>query len=131
MATLVVFHREALGGWTVVVLAALAIWALINPRAFPPPASTRSWASRAVLGERLWLADPRTGLALRGLIRGGMVLATIGLVPLAWGLFAIAAGPTLLGLGLTLAGKFVFLHAMVRLYDAAAAADPAIGSWLR
>jgi hypothetical protein len=28
----------------------------VNPRAFPPPASTKSWAARAVLGERIYLA---------------------------------------------------------------------------
>ncbi|WNN88974.1 hypothetical protein P0S91_22390 [Gloeocapsopsis dulcis] len=27
----------------------------LNPRIFPPPASTNNWAAKAVLGERVWL----------------------------------------------------------------------------
>ena len=54
-ATLVLFLRPTLGAWTVVLLAILIAWSWLNPRAFPPPASTSSWAARAVMGERLWL----------------------------------------------------------------------------
>ncbi len=43
-------------GWACLIpVAVLALWLWLNPRVFPPPVSTRSWASRAVLGERVFL----------------------------------------------------------------------------
>lgn len=43
-------------GWACLVpVALLALWLWLNPRIFSPPASTQSWASRAVLGERVFL----------------------------------------------------------------------------
>lgn len=43
-------------GWIALLpVALLALWLWLNPRVFPPPASTQSWASRAVLGERVFL----------------------------------------------------------------------------
>jgi hypothetical protein len=37
--------------------AAVAAWFAINPVVFPEPADDRAWASRAMLGEELWLVD--------------------------------------------------------------------------
>jgi len=43
-------------GWLALFpLALLAVWLWLNTRVFPPPASTQSWASRVVLGERVFL----------------------------------------------------------------------------
>lgn len=43
-------------GWIALLpVALLALWLWLNPRVFSPPASTQSWASRAVLGERVFL----------------------------------------------------------------------------
>lgn len=30
-------------------------WLMVNPAVFPPPASDRRWATRAILGEELWI----------------------------------------------------------------------------
>jgi uncharacterized protein DUF6653 len=35
----------------------VAVFLIINPRLFPPPRSTQSWASKAVLGERIWVRE--------------------------------------------------------------------------
>ncbi|PSK98431.1 hypothetical protein CLV63_105105 [Murinocardiopsis flavida] len=37
--------------------AAVAAWFAVNPVIFPEPAHNRAWASRAMLGEELWLLD--------------------------------------------------------------------------
>jgi hypothetical protein len=44
-----------IGWYAPAPIALLAIWLWLNPRIFPPPVSTQSWASRAVLGERVFL----------------------------------------------------------------------------
>jgi hypothetical protein len=128
-AALVLLARETLGAWTWVMIAGLAGWALVNPRAFPPPASTASWASRAVLGERLWLEQGRPA---DGAIRLSLALSAAGLLPLAWGIVRLSPTVALVGLAITLAGKFLFLHYMVRRFDAATADDdPMVRAWRR
>jgi hypothetical protein len=120
-AVLVLWSRDRLGGWTLALLAALALWAWLNPRVFPRPRSTAGWASRAVLGERLWLdpaAAPLPAGAARP-IRLAVAVALLGLLPLAWGVWQLAPLPTLVGLAATLGGKLWFLDRMVRLHDAA------------
>jgi hypothetical protein len=81
-----------------------------------------------VLGERLWLEQGRPA---DGTIRLGLALSALGLLPLAWGVLRLAPVAALVGLAITLAGKFLFLHVMVRRFDAAAAHDPAVRAWLR
>ena len=35
----------------------VAFWLAINPVIFPKPADDRNWATRAMLGEELWIVD--------------------------------------------------------------------------
>lgn len=46
--------------------AAVGAWFAINPVVFPEPADERAWATRAMLGEELWVVDrPRdAGMAV-------------------------------------------------------------------
>jgi hypothetical protein len=133
LATLVLYARPALGSWTAAALLALAAWAWVNPRAFPPPRSTASWASRAVMGERIWLERDRVPIptALARSVTPTLAVAVAGLPPLAWGLWQREPWPTLAGLGLSTGGKVLFLERMVRLYDDMAARHPIYRAWLR
>lgn len=44
--------------------AAVAAWFAVNPVIFPEPADRRAWATRAVLGEELWILDRPKDAAL-------------------------------------------------------------------
>ena len=130
---LVVFLRGPLGGWTWLLLAALFGWTLINPKAFPPPALTDSWASRGVLGERVWLnrkAVPIPPHHARWAL--GLSLATgLFLIPLIWGLYALDPWATALGaIGASMA-KLWFIDRMVWLYQDMQDATPEYAGWLR
>jgi hypothetical protein len=52
---LALWSMHWIGWYCLVPISLLAVWFWLNPRIFPPPASTQSWASRAVLGERVYL----------------------------------------------------------------------------
>lgn len=117
--TAVLYMRPSLGPWTVGLLAVLLAWSWLNPRAFPPPASTSSWAARAVLGERLWLArsaSPPPGTATA--VRCAIALSAAGTLVLAFGLWRLSLPVTAIGLAVAIAGKLWFLDRMVRLHDA-------------
>ena len=117
--SLTVFFRDLLGPWLWLVLGLLMLWALVNPRTFPPPASTDNWASKGVFGERVWLnrgtiAIPRhhARWAL------GLSLASAAcLVPLAWGLYTLDPWATAFGARGARALKLWLVDRMVWLYE--------------
>lgn len=116
---LAIWARAWIGWWCLIPVAMLVAWTWINPRAFPPPARTDSWASRAVLGERIWLDRARAPVPRRLAFQAqALALAGLaGMVPVAWGLWAFALPALLAGLALSIGAKLWFLHIMVRLYD--------------
>lgn len=44
--------------------AVVAVWFAANPVIFPEPADRRAWATRAMLGEELWIVDRPKDVAL-------------------------------------------------------------------
>ncbi|MEM7526408.1 MAG: DUF6653 family protein [Pseudomonadota bacterium] len=125
----ILLAREELGIWTVPLLGLLVLWAFVNPTAFPPPADDRSWMSRAVLGEKIWV-EARNG-------DGSAAVAEIGpatwwlnllqfsfLFPLVWGLWLVSPVVAAFGTAGVLAGKLAFLRLMVRLYDTSGTLPP-------
>jgi hypothetical protein len=129
---LAIWSRTWLGWWALAPIAVMVILLWYNPRAFPPPRSTDSWASKAVLGERVWLARdvipiPRHHARMAGLLS---VLAVAGMVFLVWGLYALDIWPTLFGGTLIILGKLWFVDRMVWLYEDMKDASPEYRSWL-
>jgi hypothetical protein len=47
-----VWAREWLGWWCLLSVAAVCLWAAVNPRAFPPPADLDSWRRGACSARR-------------------------------------------------------------------------------
>ena len=127
-----IWSRVWIGWWALLPCALLAVWTWFNPRVFAKPSSTDNWASKGVLGERVWLnreavpvpAHHRNMAAFLALLSG------LGLLPLVWGLVALAVLPTLLGLIVVVGGKLWFLDRMNRLYDDMKEADPRYRGWL-
>ena len=52
---LALWSAHWIGWYCLIPITLIAVWLWLNPRIFPPPQSTQSWASRAVLGERVFL----------------------------------------------------------------------------
>lgn len=127
-----IWSRVWIGQWSWLLVVLGLLWTWLNPRLFPPPASTRNWASKSVLGERVWLNRQSIPIPEhhRGVPHLLNAIAFTGSLLVIWGLVALAVWPTLLGLALTYAGKFWFLDRMVWLYTEMQNTDPTYQSWL-
>jgi hypothetical protein len=132
LLVLAIWSRAWLGWWALVPVAVMVLWLWINPRAFPPPASTDNWASKAVLGERVWLACDKIPIPqhhARMALRLSL-LSSAGLILLAFGLYALDPWPTVFGMTLVMVGKLWFVDRMVWLYEDMKNASPEYQSWL-
>lgn len=132
LLAIALWSRVWIGAWAWVPVLAILGWIWINPRCFPPPRSTRHWASKAVLGERVWLNRhqipiPRHHLPViavtNGVNGGGFMLCV-------WGLVTLQIWPTVFGTTLVILGKTWFLDRMVWLYGDMCDRHPPYRAWL-
>lgn len=129
---LAVWSRAWVGWWSVALVALAVLWIWLNPRVFPPPATTDHWASRAVLGERVWLERDRVTIPDHHRRAPHLLaaVAALGVPFVVWGLAALEPWPLLFGAALIYAGKLWFLDRMVWLYADMADRDERYRSWL-
>jgi len=127
-----VWSRVWLGAGSLLLIAAVIFWNWLNPRLFPQPRSTRNWASKSVLGERIWINRDQVAIPEHHRVLPNVLnaIALTGFLFVVWGLVALAVWPTLLGSSLTYAGKFWFLDRMVWLYSDMQTAKAEYQNWL-
>lgn len=121
-----IWSRTWFGFWSIPLIVAAVVWTWINPRVFAKPGSTDNWASRSVLGERVWLnrrnipipKHHRTLPIVLGCLSG------LGLPFVVWGLWQLVVWPTLVGCIFVYTGKLWFLDRMVWLYQDMKDAEP-------
>ncbi|WP_226782364.1 DUF6653 family protein [Oceaniglobus trochenteri] len=133
LIALAIYARIWIGWWCLVPLAALLIWIWANPRVFSPPASTRHWMSRAVMGERVWLNAETVPIPAHH-ARAALVLSLLsglGIIPLAYGLWVLAPWAVGVGCTVVILAKLWFLDRMVWLYHDMAAVEPVYAGWMR
>jgi hypothetical protein len=123
-----------IGWWALVPLGLLAVWLWLNPRVFPPPPTTRSWAARAVMGERVYLlratlhpvpvyhANAATLLSIG---------SAVGALAMLAGLIAAEPGVFVAGGIATMLCKLWFADRMVWLFDDMAREVEEYRAWLR
>lgn len=132
LLVLAAWSRIWIGRWAIVPFALAVLWAWLNPRVFPAPASTDNWASKAVLGERVWLERAEVTLPAHHRVMPTLLgaVAAIGVVPLVLGVVWLEIWPTLFGAALIYAGKLWFLDRMVWLYEDMKDTRPEYRAWL-
>jgi hypothetical protein len=87
----------------------VAVWLALNPVVFPRPADDHNWATRAILGEELWITD-RPANATTGLSVVTSAAAVVALVAARRHRAVLAAIATAAQMALTL----VYWEQMVR-----------------
>jgi hypothetical protein len=117
LLALAIWSRDWIGWWAALPVVLLLGWTWINPRVFPPPASLENWGSRAVLGERLWLARDEVPVPARHRVLPVALnaLSAAGGLLLLYGLAWLVPWAALSGLAVALLAKLWFLDRMTRL----------------
>jgi hypothetical protein len=102
LLALAIWSREWIGWWSLAAVALALVFMMVNPLLFPPARSTRNWASKGVLGERIWSDRGKVELDLLAVVAGLLV---------------------------TQAAKAWFIDRMVLLFDDMKARVPEYAAW--
>jgi MFS family permease len=132
LIVLAIWSRDWIGLWCLVPIAASLVWMVVNPLAFPEPASTANWASRAVFGERVWTERDRAELPRQFQSAAPSVAIAVqlaGVAALAYGLVVLEPIVTLSGTLLCQTGKLWYLDRMVLLFEEVKGHDPEVAAW--
>jgi hypothetical protein len=132
LLVLAVWSRAWLGRRAVVPMTVALLWTWLNPRVFSKPVSTDNWASRGVLGERVWMNRKNVPVPEHHRLLPNIlsVVSALGGVLAIWGVAALRVWPTLLGMALVYLGKLWFIDRMAWLYEEMKDANPEYRGWL-
>ena len=110
-----VWSRVWIGWWALLPIGAVLVWTWLNPRLFPPPASTDNWMSKGVLGERIWLSHSTDPVLAHHVpvIRSLTIATSVGAASLLVGLAILNLPLTMTGLAVAMLSKLWLLDRMV------------------
>jgi hypothetical protein len=131
--SLAIWSRDWIGVWCLIPVTLALVWMFVNPLFFKAPESTRNWASRSVLGERIWVDRNKIDLPEQFRSRAASLVAniysTIGMGSLAFGLFDLNILATVTGLLITHGGKAWYLDRVTLLFAEMKRRSPEYASW--
>ena len=113
------WSRIWIGMWHLVPAIISIAWMFFNPRFFKKPKSTKNWASKSVLGERVWLnrdkvAVPKHHSKIIPILN---LVSSAGMILAIWAIVKLAAWPAVPGVALAYLGKSWYLDRMVWIYE--------------
>lgn len=119
LIVLAVWSRVWLGWWCLVPLAFAIIWTWLNPRLFKEPTSLDSWASKGVMGERIFLDRKSNPIAKHHVDIANVLtaLSVLGVIILSYGLIVLSFWAVFAGMIATILPKVWFVDRMVWLYE--------------
>ena len=133
LLALAIWSRDWIGVWCVVPIGFAVAWIFVNPLLFDRPQSTRNWASRAVLGERIWVDRDKVELPEQFRSRATSLVAngysTVGLAILAYGLIDLNLLAVVAGILIIHGGKVWFMDRVQLLYTEMKGRNAEYASW--
>lgn len=116
---LAIWSRTWISWYALIPITVLVIWTAINPKFFKKPATTKSWSSKCVLGEKVWtnrkeIEVPNEHKTMINILT---LIQLTGLVTLVFGLYYFNFWQTITGTVLIYLGKMWFLDRMVWLFE--------------
>jgi hypothetical protein len=132
LLVIAVWSYHVIGWWALVPTAAMVGFLYVNPWLFAPPRSTQNWASKAVLGERVWLAEGKRYLPDQHarVFHALVVLSLANVAALIWGIVQSDVALTAISTINVLVGKSWFNDRMVWLFSERVRTNPEYRSWL-
>ena len=133
LLALAVWSRAWIGWWSLAAVVLALVFMMVNPLLFPPPRSTRNWASKGVLGERIW--SERAKVDIPAQFRGSGVtnmtyaIQVVGLAALVYGLVELDLLAVVAGLVIMQTAKAWFIDRMVLLFEDMKARVPEYAGW--
>ncbi|BDD10820.1 hypothetical protein FUAX_32520 [Fulvitalea axinellae] len=116
---LAIWSKEWIGIWCLAPLTTLFIWTIINPSFFPAPKTTNNWASKAVLGEKIWINRKKTPIPTHH-NRAINILVSVqltGLVLIIIGIYQLNPWQAISGTICVFLGKMWFLDRTVWIFE--------------
>lgn len=114
------WSRIWIGWWCLLPGIISVLWMFLNPVFFAKPKSTKNWASKAVLGERVYLNRDQIDIPDIHKTPLFAILNTISLIGLLlaiWATVYFSVWGAVLGVSLAFIGKSWYLDRMVWLYE--------------
>ena len=114
------WSRIWIGWWCLIPAAISLLWMMFNPLVFNKAKSTKNWASKAVLGERVYLNRDKIPLPKHHETHLFFILNSIsfvGLILATWATVFYSVWGAILGITMAYLGKSWFLDRMVWLYE--------------
>ncbi|OUR95490.1 hypothetical protein A9Q84_16795 [Halobacteriovorax marinus] len=107
------------GKFSVIPIFTSIVWLWLNPRLFSKPTFQTSWASKAVLGEKVWINEDSDKFKAKHslVLKFTTLISFSGLANLVWGVVNQDIHMTILGTIILYIGKMWFLDRMVWIYD--------------
>ena len=132
MLALSVWSRDWIGWWCLLPVTLSVVFLIVNPLLFPPPGSTRNWASKGVFGERVYANRKSVEIPPQFRCRVPTVantLSGLGMLLLAYGLVVLDPVAVVAALFLQQTAKSWYIDRMVLLYEDMKARDPEYARW--
>nr|WP_205623683.1 DUF6653 family protein [Desulfogranum japonicum] len=126
------WSRALIGWWCLVPGIGSILWMFFNPVFFNKPKSTKNWASKSVLGERVY--RNRDNVEIPDIHKTPLynilnTISFIGMVLSLWAIVYYSVWAAILGIALAYLGKSWYLDRMVWLYETMKDKDEKYRKW--
>mgnify|MGYP000087130638 CR=1 FL=1 len=115
---LAVWSRVWIGSWSLVPVGIVMIWLVLNVLVFPPVREPRSWVSKGIYGEQLWLQNRDAVPPIYAIIQRWLIaLGFIGMVLLGVGLHQLELWMSLCGMAILILAQLWRIDRFSMLYE--------------